>query len=165
MIPPEQTGQAKGSRSGSIRMHAKLYLRASNQKGARHRLSNSKKFVNTPGAPSPLCEDAAGDRSGTFVLLVAVAAAVRRSRLRCHRTSGQPDEKADPVFVDKIPDGYRDWKLISVAHEEGNLNSLGAILGNDVSNKGLSHEGKLPFPDGTIIAALHWPCASSDKAT
>src|SRR5262249_47106013 len=51
--------------------------------------------------------------------------------------------------------GYRDWKLISVAHEEGNLNSLGAILGNDVVLKAY-REGKLPFPDGTIIAALHW---------
>jgi hypothetical protein len=31
------------------------------------------------------------------------------------------DDKAAPIFVTKIPDGYRDWKLISVAHEEGNL--------------------------------------------
>jgi hypothetical protein len=35
----------------------------------------------------------------------------------------------DAIFVSQIPPGYRDWRLISIAHEEGNLNSLGAILG------------------------------------
>ena len=38
-----------------------------------------------------------------------------------------------------------------MAHEEGNLNDLRAILGNDVAIKA-SREGQLPFPDGTIIA-------------
>jgi hypothetical protein len=76
--------------------------------------------------------------------------------------SGQPDEKAAAIFVDKIPDGYRDWKVISVAHEEGDLNSLGAILGNDVAIKAY-REGKLPYPDGTIIAALHWRHAPSEE--
>jgi Cytochrome P460 len=52
--------------------------------------------------------------------------------------------------------------LISVAHEEGNLNSLGAILGNDLAIKAY-REGKLPFPDGAIIAALHWRHAPSEE--
>src|SRR5207248_7889055 len=43
----------------------------------------------------------------------------------------------------------------SVAHEEGNLNDLRAILGNDVAIKA-SREGNRPFPDGTIIARLAW---------
>ena len=38
--------------------------------------------------------------------------------------SEQADGEAAPIFVDKIPSGYRDWRLISVAHEEGNLNSF-----------------------------------------
>jgi hypothetical protein len=29
-------------------------------------------------------------------------------------------------FVTEIPHGYRDWRWISSAHEEGNLHSLGA---------------------------------------
>ena len=69
--------------------------------------------------------------------------------------SGHADEEAAPVFGIKIPPGYRDWKLISVAHEEGNLNDLRAVLGNDVAIKAY-REGKLPFPDGTIIARLAW---------
>ena len=54
--------------------------------------------------------------------------------------------------------------MISVAHEEGHLNSLGAVLGNDVAIKAY-REGKLPFPDGTIIAALHYSHTSSEENT
>ncbi len=55
------------------------------------------------------------------------------------------DDSAAPIFVTKIPSGYRDWKLISVSHEAGNLNSIGAVLGNDVAIKAY-REGKLPIP-------------------
>ena len=68
----------------------------------------------------------------------------------------------EPIFVKTIPPGYRDWKLISVSHEEGSLHSFAAILGNDVAIKAY-REGKLPFPDGTIIAALHWRHAPSEE--
>ena len=37
-----------------------------------------------------------------------------------------------------------------------------AQLGNDIAIKAF-REGKLPFPDGTIIAALHWKETSSDE--
>jgi hypothetical protein len=80
--------------------------------------------------------------------------------------SGQAGKEAAPIFGVKIPAGYRDWRLISVAHEEGNLNDLRAILGNDVAIKA-SRQGKLPFPDGTIIARLAWsydPLEESEKA-
>jgi hypothetical protein len=77
-------------------------------------------------------------------------------------TSDKVDGEATPSFVDKIPAGYHDWALISVAHEEGNLKSLGAILGNDVAIKAF-REGKLPFPDGTVIAALHWRHEPSEE--
>jgi len=70
------------------------------------------------------------------------------------------------AFVTEIPSGYRDWKFISVAHEEGNLNSFASILGNDVAIKAY-REARLPFPDGTIIAALHYrfiPSEENNKA-
>src|ERR1700687_3802776 len=70
------------------------------------------------------------------------------------------DEAAAAIFVTKIPPGYRDWNLISVAHEEGNLNSIGAVLGNEIAIKAY-RDAKLPFPDGAIIAALHWSHVSS----
>jgi hypothetical protein len=79
--------------------------------------------------------------------------------------SGQTDKQAAPAFVTTIPPGYRDWRLVSVAHEAGKLNSLGAILGNDVAIKAF-REGTLPYPDGTIIAALHYshvPSKENDR--
>ena len=84
---------------------------------------------------------------------VAVAALVSAAAYM-GPVSGQADGEAAPIYGIKIPAGYRDWRLISVAHEEGNLNDLRAQLGNDVAIKAY-REGKLPFPDGAIIAALH----------
>jgi hypothetical protein len=71
-------------------------------------------------------------------------------------------DSAAPIFVTKIPPGYRDWRLISVSHEAANLNSIGAVLGNDVAIKAY-REGTLPYPDGTIIAALHYSHSPSEE--
>jgi hypothetical protein len=76
--------------------------------------------------------------------------------------SGHDDGEAAPIFGIKIPPGYRDWRLISVAHEEGKLDDLRAILGNDVAIKAY-REGKLLFPDGTIIARLAWSYVPSEE--
>src|SRR5215472_10161226 len=65
------------------------------------------------------------------------------------------DQEAAPAYVTAIPQGYRDWRWLSSAHEAANFNSLGAVLGNDVAIKAY-REGTLPFPDGTMIAALHY---------
>ena len=70
--------------------------------------------------------------------------------------------EAAPIFGVKIPPGYRDWRVISVAHEAGNNNDLRAVLGNDVAIKAYREE-KLPFPDGTIIARLAWSYVPSDE--
>jgi Cytochrome P460 len=78
-------------------------------------------------------------------------------------TSQPADDPADSIAAGKLPAGYRDWRLISVAHEEGNINDIRAILGNDVAIKAYREdEGKPPFPDGTIIARLAWIYDSSD---
>ena len=73
------------------------------------------------------------------------------------------DAAATPIFdVDQMPAGYRDWKVISVAHEAGNLNDLRAVLGNDIAIKAY-RQGNLPFPDGAIIARLAWKYVPSDE--
>jgi hypothetical protein len=69
---------------------------------------------------------------------------------------------AAAVYMTQIPPGYRDWRLISVAHEEDNLHSFAAILGNDAAIKAY-RDGKLPYPDGAIIAALHYSHTPSDE--
>lgn len=83
--------------------------------------------------------------------------------------SGQPNSdaaaksgEASPIYGVKIPPGYRDWKLISMNHLVTNkVDQLRAQLGNDIAVKAIE-EGKLPFPDGSIIAALHWNNVASD---
>ena len=76
--------------------------------------------------------------------------------------SGHADREASPIYVTQIPSGYRDWPVISVAHEEGNLNSFAAILGNDLAIKAYRSR-TIPFPDGTIIAALHYRFVPSEE--
>src|ERR1700722_37233 len=79
--------------------------------------------------------------------------------------SEQVDGAAAPIFGIKIFPGYRDWKLISVAHEAGNLNDIRAILGNDKAIEAY-RMGKQSFPDGTVIARLAWnyvPSAENNK--
>jgi hypothetical protein len=93
-----------------------------------------------------------------LVAVVALAGAV----VYVARSFGQTDDDAAPIFGVKIPSGYRDWKLISVAHEEGDLNDLRAILGNEIAIKAC-REGTLPFPDGTIIARLAWNYEPSEE--
>jgi hypothetical protein len=87
--------------------------------------------------------------------MVGVAASIRPSY-------GQAKRENASIFVNRIPAGYRDWRLISVAHEEGKLNSFAAVLGNEVAIKAY-RERTLPFPDGAIIAALHYSHTPSEE--
>jgi hypothetical protein len=95
----------------------------------------------------------------TLAIVVATLASVIAYLVTA---SGQAEENSAPVYLTEIPSGYRDWKLISVAHEEGNLHSFAVVLGNAVAIKAY-REGKLPFPDGAIIAALHYSHIPSEE--
>jgi len=97
----------------------------------------------------------------TALLLVAVAAVAGLVAFTAP-APGPADQQAAPVFGIKIYPRYRDWRLVSVAHEEGNLNDIRAILGNDIAIKAY-RAGKLPFPDGTVIARLAWSYVPSEE--
>jgi hypothetical protein len=83
---------------------------------------------------------------------------------------GQSSGDAAPIYGIKIPSGYRDWRLISVKRltgkqltgNGGEFRQLRAQLGNDLAVKAY-RDGTLPFPDGAVIAALHWNEQSSDS--
>jgi len=97
------------------------------------------------------------------IALVLVAVAALAGVGACLTpASGWAEGEAAPSFGIKIPPGYRDWRLISVAHEEGNLNDIRAILGNEAAIKAY-REGTLPFPDGTIIARIAWSYVPSEE--
>lgn len=95
------------------------------------------------------------------LLLVAVLATV--CVVAAKNPAPRPtDEAAAAIAAGKLPPGYRDWRLISVAHEEGDLDDIRAVLGNDVAITAY-REGTRPFPDGTIIARLAWAHLPSEE--
>lgn len=77
------------------------------------------------------------------LVMIAVPGAVR---LTTRATSAEPFH---------VPEGYRDWKVISIAREAGSLNDLRVILGNDVA-LAAARKGILPYPDGSVIVRLAW---------
>jgi Cytochrome P460 len=93
-----------------------------------------------------------------LVAAVALISGISYMSLR----PAQAEGAGAPVFDVKMPTDYRDWRLVSVAHEEGNLNDLRAILGNDIAIKAY-REGRFPFPDGAIIARLAWNYVPSEE--
>jgi hypothetical protein len=70
-------------------------------------------------------------------------------------TAGRADDEASPIYGVKIPGGYREWPVVSVAHEAGDAPDIRAILGNPAAMKAF-RDGTVPFPDGTIIARVAW---------
>lgn len=102
-------------------------------------------MVRSPAAPNFRSMKAHVFRLSAFAALVLAYAAHAEDK---------------PMYVTKIPAGYRDWMLISVAREEGELDDVRAVLGNDKAIKAY-RQGK-PFPDGSIIARLAWSYAPSE---
>lgn len=102
------------------------------------------------------------DRMKRIALLLSAVVALTGVVVFMAPASGVADGEPTPIFGVTIPAGYRDWRLISVAHEEGNLNDIRAILGNDPAITAY-REGKIPFPDGTIIARIAWSHVASEE--
>ena len=71
-------------------------------------------------------------------------------------------QSASPIFVTEIPVGYRDWKVVSVAHEADDLNDIRAVLGNDLAIDAY-RAGKLPFPEGAIVGRIAWSYVPSEE--
>ena len=106
---------------------------------------------------------------GICVVVAICALYVTKSTAQSAKQDQQQGESnASPIYGVTIPAGYRDWRVISVGHLAGagsKIKQLRAQLGNDVAIKAFK-EGKRPFPDGTVIAALHWnevPSEDNDK--
>jgi len=93
-------------------------------------------------------------------LLIAVTAVV--CVVIAAPPEAQPaDQAAAAIAEGKLPRGYRDWRLISVAREEGSLDDIRAVLGNDAAIA--SYRQGAPFPEGTIIARLAWSYDASEE--
>jgi hypothetical protein len=99
------------------------------------------------------------NRIAIFVIVSAMAVSIGAAMSFSARGA---DYESTSIFGGKIPSEYRDWRLISVAHEEGTLNDIRAILGNGIAIKA-ARGGTLPYPDGAIIARLAWSYISSEE--
>src|SRR5215475_11874711 len=94
-----------------------------------------------------------------LVMVVTLAGVAGFTATISHHAAAQD---AAPIFVKKIPTGYRDWKVVSVAAEAGEINDIRAVLGNDIAIKAY-REGKLPFPEGAIIGRIAWSYIASEE--
>ena len=98
----------------------------------------------------------------TTLLLIAVVALAGGAIFTVSAARKATAQEGSPTFVKKIPAGYRDWKVVSVAHEAGELNDIRAVLGNDIAIKAY-REGKLPFPEGAIVGRIAWSYVPSEE--
>ncbi len=65
-----------------------------------------------------------------------------------------------------IPEGYKDWRVISVSQRSDN-NTLRVIIGNDIAIEAVRAGNMNPWPDGAIIGKVvygqvadpEWPAA------
>lgn len=101
-----------------------------------------------------------GSQSSTALLILA-GMAFGAAAFKVRAVS-KIDTRTPEVQDVTMPYGYRDWKLISVAQEGGNLNDIRAILGNNAALKAY-RDGAIPFPDGAIIARLAWAYTPSEE--
>ena len=99
-------------------------------------------------------------RTTLLVFVVATLAGVGLFTVTTSRKVTAQD--AAPIFVKKIPPGYRDWKVVSVAHEAGALNDIRAVIGNDIAIKAY-REGKQSFPEGAIVGRIAWAYVASEE--
>ena len=100
-------------------------------------------------------------RIGFLLLAVATLAGIFGFAHIAH-ASGQSDGDTSPIDGVKIPAGYRDWKMIAVDQlvVPDKSDQSRAQLGNEIAIKAFK-AGTIPFPDGSIIAAIHWTRVSS----
>lgn len=61
-----------------------------------------------------------------------------------------------------LPQGYKDWKVISVSERTDN-NTLRVILGNDTAIQAARAGKTNPWPDGAILGKLAWKNAIHPK--
>ncbi|WP_315706472.1 MULTISPECIES: cytochrome P460 family protein [unclassified Bradyrhizobium] len=85
---------------------------------------------------------------------MAIAAAVATAAVLLLPLAGVADDGASPIFGVTIPQGYRDWPLIGVGREDS-LGELRGVVGNAIALQAYRN-GKLPFPDGSVLVKLAW---------
>jgi len=68
--------------------------------------------------------------------------------------SVEPRSLAAPIYGITLPDNYRHWEMVSVSYEAP-FDEFRGILGNPIAVAAY-REGRLPFPDGSVLVKLAW---------
>lgn len=96
--------------------------------------------------------------SGAAVVAVGVATLA----IAVAMAAVQSAPNASPIYGVTLPPRYREWQVVSVAHEAGSLNDIRVTLGNKMAMRAY-RAGTRPFPDGTMIARLAWKYVPSAR--
>ena len=98
------------------------------------------------------------------ILFILIGLTVLSAVVFAQSSTTQPaNDAAVAISAGKLPQGYRDWRLISVAREEGTLDDIRAILGNDIAIKAY-REGTRPVPQQAASSrSLAWSFDPSDE--
>ena len=99
---------------------------------------------------------------GAALAASAVVLAIAIAQGSASTAPARASADASPVDGVRLPAGYRDWTLISVAQENGSNDDIRAILGNDAAVKAFRRNVR-PFPDGVVIVRLAWRYQSSPR--
>jgi hypothetical protein len=92
------------------------------------------------------------------IAAIATAAVIATADEESGRTPA-----VSPIFGVAIPADYRLWPLVSVAEEQG-FDELRGVLGNATAVRAYA-EGRIPFPDGSVLVKLAWKRAPLAGAT
>lgn len=92
--------------------------------------------------------------SRPLIALFAIAAGSLAAAIT-YVASARSDEAKSPIYGVTVPKGYRHWEFIAPAHESPPLDELRVVVGNDIAVEAY-RQGRLPFPDGSILVKLAW---------
>ncbi|QYE33299.1 cytochrome P460 family protein (plasmid) [Polymorphobacter sp. PAMC 29334] len=76
--------------------------------------------------------------------------------------AGYDRENVSPEYGVRLPGGYRNWKVVSVAHEAGGLDDIRVILGNNAAVEAM-RSGRRPFPNGAVLVRVAWKLVPSER--
>jgi hypothetical protein len=100
-------------------------------------------------------------RTEVAVVALVPLASLTAGLAACRVEESQPAGRdAAPIYGVTLPPGYRAWRLVTVAREQGKLDDVRAVLGNDAALRAF-RQGTRPYPDGTVMARVAWSYVSS----
>jgi hypothetical protein len=94
--------------------------------------------------------------------IACIAPATKESSEESEQAPAGDTDRSSSPYMTEIPEGYRDWRFVSLAREEGTLEDIRVVLGNDTAIEAYRGDEQ-PFPEGTVIARLAYSYDESEE--